>query len=145
MYEFLQVAVKVVLIGATCLVAAIVSVRLWNTDLDLRTLFNPVRLLRRAADAQVGLFPARAPASLYQNGEVVAQTVGASIDEIAGVVTFEEIFNAKPLDRALDFEFQKWRLRFDKADGMIGLDTSAPEKGLTFQRVTCRIVGKRPF
>jgi len=145
MYEFLQIVVKVVLISATIIVATIVSVRLWYSDLDLRTLFNPVQLIKRAADAQVGLFPAREADALYQNGNPAARVEGPRVDEQARVVHFDEIHSMKQLNPDAEFEFQKWRLRLEHAEVSIGLDTSAPEKGRILRGVSCKIVGVRVF
>jgi hypothetical protein len=145
MYDLLQIGVKLLLIAATMIVALMVSVRLWYSDLDLRTLMNPLRLIKRAADAQVGLFPTRDPAALYQNGIVVARVEDAAVDEPTGIVRFGEIHSSYQLDLQHDFEFQKWRLRFREAQAIIGLDSSAPPKGRIIRTAVCEIAGRRTF
>jgi hypothetical protein len=85
MYEFLQIAVKVVLIFATMIVALMVSVRLWDSDLDLRTLVDSYRLIKRTRG--------RAGGALSD-----ARVEGPVIDENMRVVRFEEIHTSNALD-----------------------------------------------
>ncbi len=143
MYEFLQIAVKLILIAATIIVALMVSVRLWYADLDLQTIVNPYRLIKRAADAQVGLFPTRETDALYQDRKLVARVEKAVVDEKATAVRFDEIHTSNQLDLQREFEFQKWRLRYRDAQAIIGLDTSAPHKGRIIREAVCEIVGER--
>ena len=76
MNEIVQIIVKVVLIAAAFVVASIVSVRVWRSELDLRAMFSPKRALDRAIGPHVSWLPVRDSATIYQDGRAVARIEG---------------------------------------------------------------------
>lgn len=65
------------------------------------------------------------------------------VDEKQGQILFDEIYESNALDLASEFEFQKWKLRFQSADTMTMLNVGAPQKGRTITKAMCKITGDR--
>jgi hypothetical protein len=148
-FDAFQLATKSVLTVATLIVAAIVIARVWRSDLDLRELFSPRGILARATDPHVAWIPTRDSASIYQSGRVVGKVdAEPQVNELIGTLTFREIRNAGDLNFAQEFEFRRWRLRFQESKAADGsaqgyFDTSRSEKGRIVPDVVCQILGTR--
>ena len=144
MFDALQVGSKLVIISAIAIVAIIASLRVWRADLDLRQLLSPARVVDRSVTDNLQWLPTRDSNGLYQGTKLVARISGRPLtDESKSLVAFEEIYQSNGLDLDREFEFQKWRLRLESADEVIGLDTSAPQKGRIMKKVVCAIIGER--
>ncbi len=143
MYNTVQILVKTILIAATLLVAAIVCARVWKSDLDIRQLLSPTRMVRRAVNTQIDWLPKRELDALYQDGKIVARVVGPQYDDKHARLYFEEIYNSRAADLSRELEYQKWRLKFLGAETLIGMLSSAPEKGQIIQKATCEVLGER--
>jgi hypothetical protein len=142
-YDVVQILVKTILIAATLLVAAIVCIRVWKSDLDVRQLLSPTRLVQRAVSSQIDWLPKPEMDAIYQDGKIVARVAGARYDDTKGKIYFEEISNSRALDLSREFEYQKWQLKFVGAEALIGMLASAPEKGQIIQKVVCDVLGER--
>jgi len=143
MYEVVQYTVKIIIIAATLLVAVIVSLRVWRTELDLCELLSPGRMLKRSVDASIGWLPKRELDAIYQTGKIVARVSGVKIDQGNHKIFFEEAYNSQTLNLEAEFEFQKWRLKFLGAESITSLDTSQPQKGQIITQAVCNLLGIR--
>jgi len=143
LYEIAQVVVKVVFIAATVFVAVIVCVRVWRSDLDLRQLFSPSRMVQRAVDSHVNWIPTRETDGVYQDGKVVGRVLQAVLDPKNDRMQFEEIYNSSNLDQAREFEYQKWCLKLRGFLSIVQLNTSTPEKGQIIEKAVCEVIGVR--
>jgi hypothetical protein len=143
MFEAIQILAKVVIIAAILLVAAFAALRVWRADIDLRALVSPQRAVERSAGEAVSWIPTRDASSLYQNGQVVGAVEGISIDEAASTLRFAKVSRALGLDVGKEFEFQKWRLKFERADSEATIGGLAMQPDRAFGSMVCRIVGTR--
>lgn len=143
MYEVIQIGAKLIIIAAIVLIAAFASFKVWKADLDLSKLFSPSRIVKQSVDDRLSWLPTREKNTIYQSEDIVGKATGASIDEEKGIIEFQEISQSADLDLESEFEFQKWKLRFQHAETMVGLDTSRPQDGRLLFKVTCKIVGER--
>ena len=143
MYDVVQILAKTVLIAATILVAAIICIRVWRSDLDIRQLLSPARMVQRAVNAQIDWLPKRELDALYQDGHAVGRVVAPRYDDKNARFYFEEIYDSRTLDTGRAFEYQKWRLKLLGADAMIGMLSSAPQKGQIIQKAVCEVLGER--
>ena len=144
MFEFFQVASKLIIIAAIVILAGAASVRVWRADLDLRRVLSPKRALESSIDKKLSWLATRETDALYQGYKVVARVSGAAVDEAKSEVRFDEIYQSNQLDLGAEFEFQKWRLNFDSAESMTMLTASAPQKGRIIEKAICKIAGMRP-
>jgi hypothetical protein len=143
LFEFLQIVVKTVIIAAIILVAVVASLRVWRTDLDLGQLFSPKRALESSVEDKLSWLPAREKDALYQNGQIVARIINANVRENEAKVFFEEIYKSNDLDLGSEFEFQKYRLRFQSAETLTMINVSSPQKGRIIEKAACEIISER--
>lgn len=143
MFDFLQITTKITIIGVIAIVAIIGALRVWRADLDLRQLVSPSRAVEKSVKSSLDWLPTRESSALYQDLKLAARVSGARVDEATNLVEFEEIYQSSDLDLNREFEFQKWRLRFKGADMIVGLDSSAPQKGQIVSKAVCTIIGTR--
>jgi hypothetical protein len=143
MFGILQIVVKVVIIAVIVLVAIVASLKIWRFDLDLGQLFSPRRAVEKSVEQKLSWLPTREKESLYQNKQIVARIVGASVKEGEGQIHFEEIYESERLDLGSEFEFQKYRLRFRSAETLTMVDSAAPQKGRIITEAVCEIIGVR--
>lgn len=142
MYEVIQIGAKLIIIVAIVLIAAFASFKVWKADLDLSKLFSPSRIFKQSVDDRLFWLPTRERNTIYQSEDIVGKVTGASVDEEKSIIEFQEISQSADLDLESEFEFQKWKLRFQHAE-TIGFDTSRPQDGRLLFKVTCKIVGER--
>jgi hypothetical protein len=143
MFDLLQVAAKLIIIAGVMLFALFASLRVWRADLDLRQLLSPRRAVKRSVGESLSWLPTREKDALYQHDKVAARIAGAQVDEEQRQILFDEIYESDALDLGSEFEFQKWKLRFQSADTMTMLNAAAPHKGRTITKATCKITGDR--
>lgn len=142
MYEVIQIGTKLIIIVTIVLIAAFASFKVWKADLDLSKLFSPSRIFKQSVDDRLSWLPTREKNTIYQSEDIVGKVTGASVDEEKSIIEFQEISQSADLDLESEFEFQKWKLRFQHAE-TTGFDTSRPQDGRLLFKVTCKIVGER--
>ncbi len=143
MYEVIQIGAKLIIIAAIVLIAVFASFKVWKADLDLSKLFNPSLIVKQSVDDRLSWLPTREKNAIYQSENVVGKVTGDSVYVEKGIIEFQEISQSANLDLGSEFEFQKWKLRFQHAETMVGLDSSRPQDGRLLFKVTCKIVGER--
>ena len=143
MFEVIQTGAKLVIIAAILLVAAFAALRVWRADIDLRALLSPQRAVDRSVSDAVKWLPTRDAASLYQDGRVVGAAEGVAIDEAASALRFARVSRALELDVEKEFEFQKWRLKYESADTEASVSGLAMQPDKSFGNMMCKIIGTR--
>jgi len=97
----------------------------------------------------VSWLPTRDPASVYQGDRIVGKVEEEpQVNELIGTLTFKKIRNAGELNLDREFEFRRWRLRFQESTAAESLakgyfDTSQSEKGRIIEGAVCQILGTR--
>ena len=81
--------------------------------------------------------------AIYQEGKVVARTVGAEVRSAASEIHFAEINNSDDLMLPEECEFQKYRLMIQRIEYASRIDKNAPEKGRVLRGVVAEILGYR--
>jgi hypothetical protein len=140
MIEYLA---KGIIIASILLVAVLASHRVWRADLDLRRLLSPQRAVESSVEGRLSWLPTRAPTALYQGDTVVARVEGAQVDEAHSRLAFDLIYQAASFDTTKEFEFQRWRVRFDSAVESHMWTSRYPGKGQTHRQASCTILGLR--
>jgi len=143
MHEVLQVASKIVIIAAIFMVAGFTALRVWRAEIDLQQLINPRGAVDRSVGSTLDWIPTRDPDKLYQHGEAVAIVSDATVDKKNRTVTFQKVNKALKLDRGKEFEFQKWRLRYERADGEVRMRGRSVDEDQAFVNMICEITGTR--
>ncbi len=115
----------------------------WHKDIDVKRLFDFKKQIKEAAEKQSSWIPEREQDAIYQNGKIVGRTIGEQLNEEQGVILFKEIYQSNDLDKNQEFDFRKWRLKIKRIEILIGVLSSAPQKGQIMRDVICEIKGKR--
>jgi len=145
MYDLYQITIKLILtifVVMVIMVASVTLPKIWLANIDLSQLLNPLNFVKHIADTYTKTIPLYQEDGIYQNGKLVAQVSGITVDKAHQKILFKEIYKADTLDREAEFEFQKWRLMLS-SDKFSGFDTSQPQKGTTIQEALCEIRGTR--
>ena len=81
--------------------------------------------------------------AIYQNGKIVARTVGVEIRSSSSEIHFDEINDSELLMLPEECEFQKYRLIVKKIEYASRIDKSSPQKGRVLRGVIAEILGYR--
>lgn len=93
-----------------------------------------------AAAGQAGKYEEDA---VYQNGKIVAHTLGVEVRSASSEIHFDEINDSELLMLPEECEFQKYRLIVKKIEYASRIDKSAPQKGRVLRGVIAEILGYR--
>ena len=143
MYDVIQIIAKFIIILGIIIVATVMSLKVWRSDLDLIKLLKPGHIVNKSAEEKLSWLPTREEDAIYQNETVVARTKGEKINLEEGIIDFQELYKSDSFNRKAEFEFRKWKLSVIRIEVKYDNYSSRPLDGIILVNVRCKILGER--